>query len=80
MSKRFTALGQYVYERGNRIGFSPDDAAEQYAKRLNGYEDRIKRYEDEVKRIRSEVERLTEVIKAQAKGLDDKFGREGGRP
>ena len=66
MSKRFTALGQYVYERGNRIGFSPDDAAEQCARRLNGYEQRIKRYEDEVKRLKSEVERLTKAGDAMA--------------
>jgi hypothetical protein len=31
-------------------------------------------------RLKAEVERLTEVIKAQAKGLDEKFGREGGQP
>jgi len=30
-------------------------------------------------RLKAEVERLTEVIKAQAKGLDEKFGREGGQ-
>jgi uncharacterized small protein (DUF1192 family) len=31
-------------------------------------------------RLKAEVERLKEVIKAQAKGLDEKFGREGGQP
>ena len=30
--------------------------------------------------LEAEVERLKEVVKAQAKGLDDKFGREGGKP
>jgi hypothetical protein len=34
----------------------------------------------ECRRLKAEVERLTEVIKAQAKGLDEKFGREGGQP
>ena len=29
--------------------------------------------------LKAEVEKLKEVIKAQAKGLDDKFGREGGQ-
>ena len=35
---------------------------------------------NEVRRLEAEVERLKEVVKAQAKGLDDKFGREGGQP
>ena len=35
---------------------------------------------DENAALQAEVERLKEVIKAQAKGLDDKFGREGGQP
>jgi hypothetical protein len=34
----------------------------------------------EIARLKADVERLTEVIKAQAKGLDEKFGREGGQP
>jgi hypothetical protein len=36
--------------------------------------------EAEYNELKAEVERLKEVIKAQAKGLDEKFGREGGQP
>jgi hypothetical protein len=34
--------------------------------------------QEENARLKAECERLKEVIKAQAKGLDEKFGREGG--
>ena len=33
-------------------------------------------YYEDYARLKAEVERLTEVIKAQAKGLDEKFGRD----
>ena len=52
MSKRFEAIGSFVYEKGNRIGVTPDEASVELARKLNAYQMRIER-------LKAEVERLT---------------------
>ena len=52
---RFQAIGNYVYEKGNRIGVTPDEASVELAKKLNAYQMRVER-------LKAEVERLTDAI------------------
>lgn len=53
MSKRFEALGNYVYEKGNRIGVTPDEASVELARKLNAYQMRIERLKAQVERLRT---------------------------
>ena len=52
---RFQAIGNYVYEKGNRIGVTPDEASVELAKKLNAYQMRVER-------LKAEVERLNDAI------------------
>ena len=40
---RFEPVGQFVYEKGDRIGCTPDEAAIKLARKLNAYQMRIER-------------------------------------
>jgi FtsZ-binding cell division protein ZapB len=56
---RFESLGHYVYEDGNRIGCTPEEASAELARKLNAYQMRIERFKAENARLKAEVERLT---------------------
>ena len=53
MSERFKALGNYVYEKGERIGVTPEESATNLARKLNAYQMRIERLKAENKRLRT---------------------------
>jgi phosphopantetheine adenylyltransferase len=55
MSNRFEAIGSFVYEKGNRIGVTLDEASVELARKLNAYQMRIER-------LKAEVERLNDAI------------------
>jgi hypothetical protein len=57
---RFKSIGSSVYEKGDRIGCTPDEAAVELARKLNAYQMRVAR-------LKAEVERL----KKQAKGMSE---------
>jgi hypothetical protein len=63
---RFEALGHYVYEDGNRIGCTPEEASAELARKLNAYQMRVERFKAENARIKAEVERLKGIILAQS--------------
>jgi len=52
MSERFEALGNYVYEKGERIGATPEESAINLARKLNAYQMRIERLKEETRRLR----------------------------
>ena len=55
MSNRFEAIGFFVYEKGNRIGVTLDEASVELARKLNAYQMRVER-------LKAEVERLNDAI------------------
>ena len=55
MSNRFEAIGSFVYEKGNRIGVTLDEASVELARKLNAYQMRVER-------LKAEVERLNDAI------------------
>ena len=55
MSNRFEAIGSFVYEKGNRIGVTPDEASVELARKLNAYQMRVER-------LKAEVDRLNDAI------------------
>ena len=73
---RFKAIGSSVYEKGDRIGCTPDEAAVELARKLNAYQMRVERLKAEVdqlmifcnctlipnKELQAEVERLTKAV------------------
>lgn len=52
MSNRFKSIGTFVYEKGNRIGVTPDEASVELARKLNAYQMRIERLKADVERLR----------------------------
>ncbi|CAB4151648.1 hypothetical protein UFOVP583_28 [uncultured Caudovirales phage] len=52
---RFQAIGNYVYEKGERIGCTLDEAADVVACKLNAYQMRIERLKAEVDALRKEL-------------------------
>lgn len=70
---RFKAIGSSVYEKGDRIGCTPDEAAVELARKLNAYQMRVERLKAEIdqlmifcnctlipnKELQAQVERLT---------------------
>lgn len=56
---RFEAVGNFVYEKGDRIGCTPAEAAVELARKLNAYQMRVERF-------KAEVERLTAIVGADA--------------
>ena len=58
MSNRFEAIGSFVYEKGNRIGVTPDEASVELARKLNAYQMRIERLKAEVNRLRNAGDEL----------------------
>jgi hypothetical protein len=72
---RFKAIGSSVYEKGDRIGCTPDEAAVELARKLNAYQMRVERLKAEVdqlmifcnctlipnKELQAKVERLTKA-------------------
>ena len=55
MSNRFEAIGSFVYEKGNRIGVTLEEASVELARKLNAYQMRVER-------LKAEVERLNDAI------------------
>lgn len=55
---RYQALGNFVYENGNRIGCTVEEATVEIARKLNAYQMRIERLKQENKRLTAEVERI----------------------
>lgn len=55
MSNRFEAIGSFVYEKGNRIGVTPDEASVELARKLNAYQMRIERLKADVERLEQQV-------------------------
>jgi len=72
---RFKAIGSSVYEKGDRIGCTPDEAAVELARKLNAYQMRVERLKAEIdqlmifcnctlipnKELQAQVERLTKA-------------------
>lgn len=48
---RFKAIGSSVYEKGDRIGCTPDEAAVELARKLNAYQMRVERFKAEVDQL-----------------------------
>jgi len=73
---RFEAIGHFVYEKGDRIGVTLDEAAIELARKLNAYQMRVERLKAEVERLtafttrtiipneelQAQVERLTKLL------------------
>jgi len=55
VSNRFEAIGSFVYEKGNRIGVTLDEASVELARKLNAYQMRVER-------LKAEVDRLNDAI------------------
>ena len=51
---RFKAIGHFVYEKGDRIGVTLDEAAVELTQKLNAYQMRVER-------LKAKVERLTKA-------------------
>lgn len=62
MSNRFEAIGPFVYEKGNRIGVTPDDASVELARKLNAYQMRVERFKAEVDRLRKAGDAMASSI------------------
>ena len=62
MSKRYKAIGGYVYENGNRIGASPDDSASLLARKLNAYRSRIARLKSANRLMRKAGDHLADCL------------------
>jgi predicted RNase H-like nuclease (RuvC/YqgF family) len=60
---RFEALGNYVYEDGNRIGCTPEESSAELARKLNAYQMRVERFKAENAQIKFKSE-------CQAEGLN----------
>ena len=71
-------LGMLTKADGEYVLYA--DYAELEAETVKQIEAALPPVEAYIAELEAEVERLKEVIKAQAKGLDEKFGREGGQP
>ena len=65
MSARFKPLGQYVYEKGERIGCSLEEAAVELSRKLNAYQMRIERLKAEVERLRKAGDAMQEDLLIQ---------------
>ena len=48
---RFKAIGSSIYEKGDRIGCTPDEAAVELARKLNAYQMRVERFKAEVDQL-----------------------------
>jgi len=59
MSKRFEALGNYVYEKGERI-----ESAEDLARKLNAYQMRVERFKAEIAELKNQPDPLTAYLYA----------------
>jgi HAMP domain-containing protein len=44
---RFKAIGHFVYENGDRIGVTLDEAAVELARKLNAYQMRVERFKEQ---------------------------------
>jgi hypothetical protein len=62
MSKRYEAIGGYVYENGNRIGVSHDESACMLAKKLNAYRSRITRLKSANRLMRKAGDHLANCL------------------
>ena len=62
MSARFKPLGQYVYEKGERIGCSVEEAAVELSRKLNAYQMRVARLKAEVERLRKAGDAMVEIV------------------
>jgi hypothetical protein len=51
---RFEAIGHFVYEKGDRIGCTPDEAAVELARKLNAYQMRVERLKTEIRELKFE--------------------------
>lgn len=51
---RFKAIGHFVYEKGDRIGVTLDEAAVELTQKLNAYQMRVERLKAEVQRLEEE--------------------------
>ena len=69
---RFQAIGNYVYEKGERIGCTPEEAADAVACKLNAYQMRIERLKAEVERLEAFCTRTiipNEILQAEVERL-----------
>ena len=62
MSNRFKALGNFVYENGDRIGCTVEEANVDLAKKLNAYQMRVERLKAEVERLIKAGDALAEAV------------------
>ncbi|CAB5218095.1 hypothetical protein UFOVP201_54, partial [uncultured Caudovirales phage] len=60
MSNKFQAIGNFVYEKGERIGTTVEEASDRLACKLNAYQMRVERFKLENASLKAEVERLKE--------------------
>ena len=63
VSNRFEAIGSFVYEKGNRIGVTPDEASVELARKLNAYQMRIERLKTEVERLRKAGDGIASALR-----------------
>ena len=54
---RFKAIGNFVYEKGDRIGVTLDEAAIELAQKLNAYQMRVERFKEQ-DRSQNEAHRI----------------------
>ena len=54
---RFKAIGHFVYEKGDRIGVTLDEAAIELAQKLNAYQMRVERFKEQ-DRSQTEAHRI----------------------
>lgn len=71
MSNRFEAIGSFVYEKGNRIGVTLDEASVDLAQKLNAYQMRIERLKAEVEELKNQPDPLTAYLYAAELAKDE---------
>lgn len=74
---RFKPLGNFIYENGDRIGCTVEEANVEIAQKLNAYQMRIERLKAEAERLRASSfvtavpSEEYEKLKAEVEQLDD---------
>lgn len=71
VSNRFEAIGSFVYEKGNRIGVTLDEASVDLARKLNAYQMRIERLKAEVEELKNQPDPLTAYLYAAELAKDE---------
>jgi hypothetical protein len=68
---RFKPLGNFIYENGDRIGCTVEEANVEIAQKLNAYQMRIERLKAEVAELKNQPDPLTAYLYAAELAKDE---------